>query len=112
MGHKAHVIGVAILLSSCGQAGPEAEARRIVASEMKDPASAQFRNVATVSVPEGGETKLYACGEVNGLNSFGARAGYQRFVVDVERKAVWFEPAPDANDYERLAFDARYGLAC
>jgi hypothetical protein len=112
MGHKAYVIVAALALVGCGEFGAEGEARRLVADQLKDPASAQFRGIASESVPEGGVTTVYVCGEVNGRNSYGAYSGYQRFVVDLTRERVWFDPTAEASDYERLAFEARYRLAC
>ena len=104
--------GVGEAGSGCGQFGDAGKVRRLVADEMKDPASAQFRGIALEAVPQDGGTTLYACGEVNGRNSFGAYSGYQRFVVDLTHERVWFDPPAEASDYERLAFDARYRLAC
>lgn len=47
-----------------------------VKAQLKDPDSAQFRNVVAVKTGEG---TYKVTGEVNALNSFGARAGYQQF---------------------------------
>ena len=43
-----------------------------VAAQLRDPESAQFRNLH-------GE-KTATCGEVNGKNAFGAYVGFRRFV--------------------------------
>lgn len=58
--------------------------REKVAEGLKDPSSAQFRNVRRI--PLGGlargdpwGTPGHYCGEVNGKNSFGAYSGFQRF---------------------------------
>ena len=46
-----------------------------VAQVLKDPSSAQFQNVQALDE----EAFWYICGEVNGKNSFGAYAGFDRF---------------------------------
>lgn len=74
---KAVLLG-ALLLAAC-QWLPGSDQNKIeaaqarVAEELRDPASAQFRNVRT---KDG-----WVCGEVNGSNAYGAHAGFQRFVV-------------------------------
>lgn len=52
-------------------------AKREVAAQMKDPASATFREFYVVKTPAGG---LLVCGEVNSKNSFGAMSGFSRFM--------------------------------
>ena len=49
-------------------------AKSEVATQLRDPRSAQFRDVTT--------NGLVVCGEVNGRNAYGAYAGYGRFVFD------------------------------
>lgn len=56
-------------------------ARSAVAAQMKDPDSAQFRNFYVVKNDVGG---LIVCGEVNSKNSFGAMAGFGKFVWSPE----------------------------
>lgn len=58
-----------------------------VAAEMRDPASAQFRNI------EQGTTT--ACGEVNGRNAYGGYAGFTEFVY--QNGIVKFEPEKPAG---------------
>ena len=60
-------------------------ARDQVKYEMKDPGSAQFRNmrVYSFSGPGGG---YVVCGEVNGKNSMGGYAGFQPFRTSVGGK--------------------------
>lgn len=48
-----------------------------VKAQLKDPDSAQFRNVTVVKTSE---NSYKVTGEVNALNSFGAKAGYQQFI--------------------------------
>ena len=57
--------------------GREELAKRFVSPHLRDPASAQYRNVSyrtRRSIP-------VFCGEVNSTNGFGGRTGYQRFVL-------------------------------
>lgn len=54
--------------------GRPAEAKKLVARSLRDPGSAQFRDVKRV-----GES---VCGEVNGKNAYGAYAGFKHFIVD------------------------------
>lgn len=63
-------------------------AREFVQGSIKDPSSAQFRNQSGV------------CGEVNSKNSFGAYAGFQRFIA-TSREMVIFErdSGLDANTF-------------
>lgn len=69
-----------IALSGCSsepEIGSEAyyllEARNEVAAKLKDPLSAQFKNLKVTQ-------KGAVCGKVNGKNSFGAYTGFQDFV--------------------------------
>ena len=58
-----------------------------VAAELRDPSSAQFRNIR-----EGTET---ACGEVNAKNAFGAYTGFRQFAY--RRGIILFEPEQSAG---------------
>lgn len=53
------------------------EGKEAVRLKLKDPSSAEFRDVFFHKGSEGMPT---TCGEVNSKNSFGAYTGYQRFV--------------------------------
>jgi hypothetical protein len=65
----------AIILVACDS--PEIkEAKNEVAEAMRDPSSAEFRNVKSFKV----NTSTMVCGEVNGKNGFGAMAGYNYFL--------------------------------
>lgn len=74
---KAVVFGV-LMLGAC-QLAPGSDQNKVkvaqerVANELRDPSSAQFRNVR--------HKDGWVCGEVNGSNGYGAQAGFQRFVV-------------------------------
>lgn len=52
----------------------ERYARETLSTILKDPASAEFRNLRRVGD--------FLCGEVNAKNSFGAFAGFSKFVID------------------------------
>lgn len=65
----------ALSLSACDNL--EANAKRAVASRLKDPGSAQFRNLKRVEQVAG---EAAICGEVNGKNSFGGYSGFEEFV--------------------------------
>lgn len=79
-------------LDSTGQSLLIQMARDAVRARLKDPDSADFRNVGYYS---GGETDGAAvCGEVNSRNSFGGYTGFERFVA--AGNAAFFES--DTND--------------
>lgn len=79
-------------LDSAGQALLVQMGRDAVKARLKDPDSADFRNVGYYS---GGETEGAAvCGEVNSRNSFGGYTGFERFVA--AGNAAFFES--DTND--------------
>ena len=57
-----------------------AEAKEEVAAKLRNPDSAKFRNIFSISGPsftEGSST--YVCGEVNGHNAYGGYSGFQWF---------------------------------
>lgn len=54
------------------------DAKKEVAGALLDPDSADFREVELYPVP--GSSYGVVCGEVNGRNAFGAKAGFQRFI--------------------------------
>lgn len=56
-----------------------ASAKKAVARSLKDPGSAQFRNVRVVPYGEGS----VICGEVNGKNSYGGYVGFKSFVSGI-----------------------------
>lgn len=63
------------------QAERETRYKQLVREALKDPDSAQFRNIRFV---QGGSVM---CGEVNAKNGFGGYAGFTSFVVDEKRGA-------------------------
>lgn len=71
----------------------QSDTQRVVAAELRDPSSAEFRNII-----EGTST---VCGEVNGKNAFGAYAGFKPFVS--ANGLVRFEPEqPAISDTQSL----------
>lgn len=50
--------------------------KKAIADTLKDPASAQFRNVRLVQYLDG----VVICGEINGKNSYGGYVGFKDFV--------------------------------
>lgn len=54
-------------------------AKKIIARAMKDPMSAQFRDMYAITRGTGDDT---VCGEVNAKNSYGGYVGFRLFYVD------------------------------
>lgn len=82
------ILLVLLALSSLAAASPEDDrafeaAKKAAAYNMKDPASAQFRNMRY-----GGHNKIVVCGEINAKNGFGAYAGFTPFMYDPGRSNV------------------------
>jgi hypothetical protein len=57
-----------------------ARGEEAVAANLKDPSSAQFRNVFFHMAKIDGKDAPISCGEVNSKNSFGGYNGYQRYI--------------------------------
>jgi hypothetical protein len=97
-----------VLLGACGAVdGDIAAAKQAVAGELKDPDSAEFRNVRKVGAGT-------VCGEVNGRSLFGGYAGYRRFI------AIWngdgkppFVAVEDPGSFAVLSRDyASFAKSC
>lgn len=69
------------------------DAKKEVAGAMLDPDSADFREVELIAVP--GSSYGVVCGEVNGNNAFGAKAGFQRFIY--VRPLIRIGDSPEGN---------------
>lgn len=68
-----------VCLSGCHKVGEQVQLHRAksdIASAMKDPGSAEFRNVTHAKY---GNSRV-VCGEVNGRNGFGAMGGFRSFM--------------------------------
>lgn len=91
------VLAGAVALVACGDTG---SARKAVEAQLKDPSSAQFKDIRRI-----GEV---VCGAVNSKNSFGAYAGFVRFYV-VDGQAAILEPeeSGQAREYFEIAFNHR-----
>ncbi|MBV7394577.1 hypothetical protein [Mameliella sediminis] len=71
-----------------------------VAEKLKDPRSAQFRDVfQIVRRYENGKMETYVCGEVNGKNSFGGYVGFTYFKGHFVGKSFRVDDiaTPDSN---------------
>lgn len=88
---------VAVLsLSACGR--DDARAIEAVKQEaldyLRDPASAQFKDVVAVAGTDGFEGK-YVCGRINAKNGFGGFTGFRRFVGSANFKSDTFTISVD-----------------
>lgn len=99
------------LLAACSDEKAAEKAAKVgITQEFNDPASVQYRDVATYS-PQAG---VYAtCGELNAKNQFGAYTGFMRFValVDiVEGKAKYRDEDSTTDEYPLLygTLEAKY----
>lgn len=103
-------LGLALVaLSGCDRAK---EARQIkaaeaaIAAQLRDPSSAQFRNV---HVPAIG----VVCGEVNGKNGFGAYNGFRRFMVVGDAADVEPEQPQEPIEWSPYrVFNDSYTISC
>jgi len=83
------------VLSGCGPTNSQLESRATqeFASHLKDPGSAEFRNLYLHNIKASGLSKsAYVCGEVNAKNSFGAYVGYTRFYIYIEADTRFLIP--------------------
>lgn len=89
------IFGV-LLLSGCKPSDEQfiKIAKEDVAQSLKDPSSAQFRNMRFVANKDdvGSTSSGYVCGELNGKNSFGAYVGFERIYVYVKAEPRWVIP--------------------
>lgn len=75
----ASLLVAAAVLSGCAQADAylaERRAQEHVADALRDPASAEFRKVHSFDV----DGSTVVCGQVNGNNAYGGKAGFQWFI--------------------------------
>ncbi|WP_316514743.1 hypothetical protein [Klebsiella aerogenes] len=82
---------IPLVLSGCkpGEEKAISLAKSEVAANLKDPGSAQFRNVkvSKMTDAEDGHVIAVVCGEINGKNGFGAYAGFHPFFVELKMKS-------------------------
>ena len=77
------------------------QAKKSLADDMKDPSSAQFRNVKLQPYLDG----YVICGEVNAKNSYGAYVGYTRFVASTTSALTY-----EKSKYPSIESSANAGL--
>jgi hypothetical protein len=114
-----YILGSAALLVIFGllaffMAGPTiarqsgiGQVMRVAAAQLRDPSSAQFRNVARHGI--------FVCGEINGKNGYGAYDGFVRFYGD--KDSVTIDPQDSAILLEGLpsrsaSFDQSFNAYC
>lgn len=88
------IISAALLAGSQASASEIDTAKDAVAERLRDPSSAQFRNVKAGQANNGLNT---VCGEVNAKNGYGGYAGYQRFITNSDGKFVYLESQGHSN---------------
>ena len=99
-------LALSFALTSCDLPfGLKHEAREDISNLMRDPKSAEFRNLQVI---DRGAVKD-VCGEVNGKNAYGAYTGFRRF--------LWhgngFSPLLENEDREAGQIKARLiSIAC
>ncbi|HDC4513498.1 membrane lipoprotein lipid attachment site-containing protein [Enterobacter cloacae] len=85
---------IPLVLAGCkpGEEKAISLAKSEVAENLKDPASAQFRNVKVSKMTDAEDGRVIAvvCGEINGKNGFGAYAGFHPFFVELNMKSKGF----------------------
>lgn len=68
----------AILVASCSQTNDFGPSREAVKQQLRDPASAEFRNESIRTLwTKGGQRLTIYCGEVNATNAFGGKTGFK-----------------------------------
>lgn len=81
--------GAVILISTTSCSSQIRTAKDDVRAELRDPASADFRNV------HAGDVSGLVCGEVNARNGMGGYGGFQQFTWTEEGGVQW---QPDSED--------------
>lgn len=101
---KSFSVDVANHLKTNDKASAITKAKSIIADSLKDPNSAQFRNVRVVPYEEG----AVICGEVNAKNSYGGYVGFEAFVASTNSFA--FERNYSEGRYPELDRASNIGL--
>ncbi|WKD29560.1 hypothetical protein NDQ72_06345 [Halomonas sp. KG2] len=85
------VVLTATLLAGC-ESGDIKKAKADVSNELRDPSSAEFRNINEIKKTSVLELEVVTvCGEVNGKNAYGGYVGFQRFVSQPKSDRVYLE---------------------
>ena len=94
----AAMLAATVVTVSCS-AGVEKKAKELVAAQLFDPSSAQFRNLYVSTRNPG-----VICGEVNGKNRFGGYVGFRRFVANTNVSVAEIDPAATYSPETRQVF--------
>ncbi len=87
-------------IAAAGNSDLFARAKKAAAYDLKDPGSAQFRNIRISALP------TIVCGEINGKNSYGAFTGFNLFTYDDKKgKAEIIYPDNKFYDHEVEVFN-------
>lgn len=78
-----------------------------IRNRLKDPASAQFRNVHKASFRHYEDS---LCGEVNARNGFGGYVGFVRFIAYSDSKVSMEDP--ELRQYVNPAFETLWASLC
>lgn len=80
------VAGAVALMASSGHAATPSpmitQAKAIIAAEMVDPSSLQYRNLRIVHAVVQGRSLTIACGEYNARNAMGGYTGFAKFAYE------------------------------
>lgn len=85
-----------------------ASAKSAVVYDLKDPSSAQFRNMRGIQAKaETGKSATYICGEVNARNSFGGYVGFTPFIYNIKDNTAALANRTDGrvNMFDRALFN-------
>ena len=77
--------------------------KKAIADSLKDPSSAQFRNVRLVEYLDG----VVVCGDVNGKNSYGGYVGFTNFVSGTSSGTM---RSTDSDKYAEITIVANTGI--
>ena len=102
---KRYAVGLTLSVALISGCTPEhramSAAKEAVSAQLKDPGSAQFKNVKYIELLGGQENIV--CGSVNARNGFGGFVGHTRFVVRVSKSMqvtyVSFDKNPDRGHF-------------
>ena len=86
-------IAFALALGGCGEQAME-KGKEAAAQSLRDPSSAQFRNVTT--------NGNYVCGEINGKNAFGGFAGFSEFYAFEAAGGEWMAQIYNEDELRQL----------
>lgn len=112
VGGVALVVAVGLLIffiagPSIATQGSAGIVKKLAADQLRDPSSAQFRNVARHGI--------FVCGEINGKNGYGAYNGFVRFYGD--KDGVTIDPGEEGPMFDgkpimKEAFERSYAAYC